>query len=1228
MTHRPSIVSVHRQKTRRELLAATLGVAGAAFGHGSPAYGQRVFGLDTSSATGRAQPPSLAQWQNAFNDADGDGVAYKFAFVRSNHGIPATGGTDDSEFYTNISRGTTAGLLVGSYNYIQADVNTAVNEASHYLDRAGMYMKPGYLLPVFDLEGSGSASLSQTALTTWSIDYMNTIFAAKGIYPIVYTSSSFNNDEVTASVAWTNTATTPKTGPKTYQWLARPSGNLQTGQPGAATNYPNPYGVWDPNFVSRTNSRDPAVNPWAFWQNGSGSPNGFLIDNNAANGNIEFVKDFLVPALWTNAGSGDWGTISNWNSDNPIYVAGNTATGPAPRLPNNSNLDWVKLQNSGGGTVTISSGAQTVRKFYTQQPLNISGGSLSVGYVPGSGGQSDVPSEFKAAVTLSAGAAYSAHTTVVDGGGGTFNVNGGTVTFKELQLQSHASNSGNLVVNGTATFAQTGGTMQTIRTTGSLAQAGNITLSAGTQTLSVNNGSSSVDLNVRAPITGPGRLNKAGAGTMHVALANTYSGGTTVSGGVVEIAADDRLGPAPGGATPGSLVLDGGTIRTGAQINSISLSNAGSNYTSFPTLAIAGAGADVMAASANVLAGVRTISVTSGGSGYVNQFSTPPVNGAGTFVDIVGGGGTGATAFATVAGGVVTGITVTNAGSGYTSMPTIHISSTAISGVAGGGATAAVNGITIQNVALNDGGFDYNTPTISFIGGGGSGAAASAAATPNWSIASNRGIQLGAGGGTLYQTSGSTLTYGGIITGTADGAITKAGSGTLVLSGSSTYTGVTNVSAGTLILEKDAALGAAAGDTFMLAGSTSTVAFRSASSLNYATQEYLFTDGTGSGGSSQIDNLGGNNTFGGSIGFGGATVGGIVTGSISVSAGSLTVGGGLYARSGFASTARNINKNGSGTLTLTGDSSLTPASASALPLAGSTLTINGGTVDLQSPNAASANVPGITTYKVTSGTSLLNTAGTLSGATINVDAAGVFSQTNGRLLATTLNLPNGAAGTIGASGTAASVLAGLNLTGTGKLTLNRTLVLDYSGVTPADLQRQRLLSGRNGGTWNGAGIASSLAAGDAGLRMGIGYAEASDLLGLTGIETATWSGATVDATSLLFKPTWYGDANLNGMVDLDDYVRVDRGMAKGLTGWFNGDFNYDDLIDSADYGLIDRVYVQQGAPLSPEFLAMRESQFGAEYVQSLLASVPEPSTTLAAVSLAAFVLPRRRQRRQ
>jgi len=74
------------------------------------------------------------------------------------------------------------------------------------------------------------------------------------------------------------------------------------------------------------------------------------------------------------------------------------------------------------------------------------------------------------------------------------------------------------------------------------------------------------------------------------------------------------------------------------------------------------------------VAGVlNIITVTNGGTGYT---SVPTVT-------ISGGGGTGASAIATVVNGVVTTIAVTNGGAGYTGTPTITIT-----GVAGVGATA------------------------------------------------------------------------------------------------------------------------------------------------------------------------------------------------------------------------------------------------------------------------------------------------------------------------------------------------------------------------------------------------------------------------------------------------------------------------------------------------------------------------------------------------------------
>ncbi|HEY5532500.1 MAG TPA: hypothetical protein VIK22_10945 [Candidatus Anoxymicrobiaceae bacterium] len=76
---------------------------------------------------------------------------------------------------------------------------------------------------------------------------------------------------------------------------------------------------------------------------------------------------------------------------------------------------------------------------------------------------------------------------------------------------------------------------------------------------------------------------------------------------------------------------------------------------------------------------LTAITVTAGGTGYT---SPPGVN-------ITGGGGSGATANATVSGGAVTVIDLVNHGTGYTSAPTVSIS-----GV-GNGATASAVGVVM-----------------------------------------------------------------------------------------------------------------------------------------------------------------------------------------------------------------------------------------------------------------------------------------------------------------------------------------------------------------------------------------------------------------------------------------------------------------------------------------------------------------------------------------------------
>ena len=62
--------------------------------------------------------------------------------------------------------------------------------------------------------------------------------------------------------------------------------------------------------------------------------------------------------------------------------------------------------------------------------------------------------------------------------------------------------------------------------------------------------------------------------------------------------------------------------------------------------------------------------------------------------------------------------------------------------------------------------------------------------------------------------------------------------------------------------------------------------------------------------------------------------------------------------------------------------------------------------------------------------------------------------------------------------------------------------------------------------------------------------------------------------------TYCGDANLDGLINGDDYFRIDGGFSQHLTGYENGDFNYDGVINADDYFLIDRNYASQGTSFS------------------------------------------------
>jgi hypothetical protein len=106
----------------------------------------------------------------------------------------------------------------------------------------------------------------------------------------------------------------------------------------------------------------------------------------------------------------------------------------------------------------------------------------------------------------------------------------------------------------------------------------------------------------------------------------------------------------------------------------------------------------------------------------------------------------------------------------------------------------------------------------------------------------------------------------------------------------------------------------------------------------------------------------------------------------------------------------------------------------------------------------------------------------------------------------------------------------------------------------------------------------------------------------------------VNTQSVLVKYTYYGDADLNGVVNEQDLDRFSTGYSdqrsatpKSLVGWAWGDFNNDGTIDERDLDLFSTAYSLHGAPLSPT-------------------SIPEPAT-LVLLGLAISASARRRDRK-
>jgi hypothetical protein len=168
---------------------------------------------------------------------------------------------------------------------------------------------------------------------------------------------------------------------------------------------------------------------------------------------------------------------------------------------------------------------------------------------------------------------------------------------------------------------------------------------------------------------------------------------------------------------------------------------------------------------------------------------------------------------------------------------------------------------------------------------------------------------------------------------------------------------------------------------------------------------------------------------------------------------------------------------------------------------------------------------------------------------------------------------------------------------------------------------QQIISAYDHGKWDGPGITSDFVHGtDA---VGIGWNDSTTATGRGGITAIFFPTSTV-----FTRPTYYGDCNLDGnvelFVDFNSYIiglngELIVGIGHG-SGWGYGDFNYDGVTDiDGDFPLFVRGYFAAGGSADALVNAIETStSLFPQQKSEMVALVPEPTCiilTLAGVGV-------------
>jgi fibronectin-binding autotransporter adhesin len=494
-------------------------------------------------------------------------------------------------------------------------------------------------------------------------------------------------------------------------------------------------------------------------------------------------------------GNGNWSVAANWGGTGPVSDLNNTLIVLQGTTQPTTVLDLAPGSTFSVNTLTLNSGASAfaVNAAATPTTLQIGSGGIAQGATN--------------SLTIATPVAVGASQTWATNNTGALTVSGAVNLGSGNTLTLGGSSSGGITISGAVTLG--GNNTISVATTGSGTPTISGAVNLGANTLTLDDPSTrSLTLSGIVSGTGGGiTKTSAGSGVVTLSGANTYTGITTVSSGILATTtlanggAASGIGQSSNAAT--NLVLDGGTFRyTGAAVSTDRLFTVTANG---GTLQANGSGAVTFANTGAIVfsGGTPSTFTLDGTSTAANTLAAVIGDGAGATSLVKNGAGTWA-------------LTATNTYTGTTTINTGTLQFNSPAAIPGSGAT-----LTVNNAGAAAAGYAIDQAFLGRIINTSTGAAALGVDSSNnldFNAAGFTALRLGATGGatvnytgtltpngTAYRfggPAGGTLTLPNVLPDVGGPTNVEVGlnglGGTIALNGANTYTGTTTIGGGVL----------------------------------------------------------------------------------------------------------------------------------------------------------------------------------------------------------------------------------------------------------------------------------------------------------------------------------------------------------------------------------------------------------------------------------------------